>query len=202
MFSHIFTQNSWTNKRVLDFTVSVSVSVEHCLNKLKVSAICMSKDVKTLINWNEYLKTRTMFPLNIWNYKIRATVGRQAQMTMYNASAWIICNSEFAICHVVRQGNMSHIQNPSVVTNPTLEFPCILLPLTLPCRSTWQIANSFNIYYRSSAFHKYYSAYIIAITNVIFCGPQSRVKASLSYKNVISMVMLIARPCLIKVPSN
>ena len=30
----------------------------------------------------------------------------------------------------------------STVTNPTMELYCILLPLTLPCHTTWQIANS------------------------------------------------------------
>ena len=49
-----------------------------------------------------------------------------------------LISSEFAICHVVRHGNMNSIQNPSTVTNPTMEPYCrpILLPLTLPCRTT------------------------------------------------------------------
>ena len=51
-------------------------------------------------------------------------------------------HSEFAICHVVSHGNVNSIQNPSTATNPTMEPYCILLPLTLPCRTTWQIANS------------------------------------------------------------
>ena len=38
--------------------------------------------------------------------------------------------SEFAICHVVRRGNVISIQNPSTVTNLTMEPYCILLPLT------------------------------------------------------------------------
>ena len=50
--------------------------------------------------------------------------------------------SEFAICHVVHHDNVNSIQNPSTVTNPTMQPYCILLPLTLPCRTTWQIANS------------------------------------------------------------
>ena len=45
-------------------------------------------------------------------------------------------NSEFAICHVVHHGNVNSIQNPSTVTNPTMEPNCILLPLTLPYRTT------------------------------------------------------------------
>ena len=42
--------------------------------------------------------------------------------------------SEFAICHVLRHGNVNSIQNPSrpTVTNPTMEPYCILLSLTLP----------------------------------------------------------------------
>ena len=32
--------------------------------------------------------------------------------------------SEFAICHVVRHGNANSIQNPSTVTNPTMELYC------------------------------------------------------------------------------
>ena len=53
-------------------------------------------------------------------------------------------NSEFAICRVVRHGNVNSItvQNHSTVSNSTMGPYCILLPLTLPCRSTWQIANS------------------------------------------------------------
>ena len=50
--------------------------------------------------------------------------------------------SEFAICHVVRHGNVNSIRNPSTVTNSTMEPFCILLPLTLPCRTTGQITNS------------------------------------------------------------
>ena len=50
--------------------------------------------------------------------------------------------SDFAICHVVRHGNVNSIQNPSTVTNLTMEPYCILLSLTLLCRTTWQIANS------------------------------------------------------------
>ena len=50
--------------------------------------------------------------------------------------------SEIAICPVVRHGNVNSIQNPSTVTNQTMGPFCILLPLTLPCRTTWQIANS------------------------------------------------------------
>ena len=50
-------------------------------------------------------------------------------------------SSEFAICHFVLHGNVNFIQNPSTVANSTMA-PCyILLPLTLPCRTTWQIAN-------------------------------------------------------------
>ena len=45
-------------------------------------------------------------------------------------------NSEFAICHVVRHGNVNSFQNPSTVTNPTMGSYCIRLPLTLPCRTT------------------------------------------------------------------
>ena len=50
--------------------------------------------------------------------------------------------SEFAICPVVRHGNVNSIQNPSTVTNPTMGPYCILLLYTLPCFTTWQIANS------------------------------------------------------------
>ena len=50
--------------------------------------------------------------------------------------------SEFAIYAVVRHGNANSIQNPSSVTNPTMELYCIFLPLMLPCCTTWQIANS------------------------------------------------------------
>ena len=39
------------------------------------------------------------------------------------------CNSEFVICLVVRHGNANSIQNPSTMTNPTMEPYCILLPL-------------------------------------------------------------------------
>ena len=51
-------------------------------------------------------------------------------------------NSEFAICHAVRHGNVNSIHNPSTVTNPTIEPYCIFLSLTLPCRTTCKIANS------------------------------------------------------------
>ena len=44
--------------------------------------------------------------------------------------------SEFAICHVVRHGNVNSIQNPSTVTNSTMEPYYILLLLTLPCCTT------------------------------------------------------------------
>ena len=53
-----------------------------------------------------------------------------------------IYNSEFAICPIARHGNANSIQNLSTVTNTTMELYCILLPLTLPCCTTWQIANS------------------------------------------------------------
>ena len=49
---------------------------------------------------------------------------------------------EFAICYVVCHGNVNSIQNPSTVTNPTMGPYWILLPLTLPCQTTWQIASS------------------------------------------------------------
>ena len=48
----------------------------------------------------------------------------------------------FVICHIVRYGNVNSIQNPSTVINPTMKPYCILLPLTLPCRTTWHITNS------------------------------------------------------------
>ena len=44
-------------------------------------------------------------------------------------------NSEFAICHVVRHGNVNSIQNPSTVTNPTMEPYCIQ-------RHTFQLVTS------------------------------------------------------------
>ena len=51
---------------------------------------------------------------------------------MYNYKSALISNvrpiSEFAICHVVRHGNVNSIQNPPTVTNPTMES-YILLPL-------------------------------------------------------------------------
>ena len=56
------------------------------------------------------------------------------------SSSYVI--SEFAICHVVRHSNANSIQNPSTVTVLTMEHYCILLSLTLPCRTTWPIANS------------------------------------------------------------
>ena len=43
-------------------------------------------------------------------------------------------NSEFAICPVVRHGNVNSIHNPATGTNPTMELYCILLSFTLPCR--------------------------------------------------------------------
>ena len=49
--------------------------------------------------------------------------------------------SEFAICHVLRHGNVNSIQNPSTLTNLTMELYSILLPLTLLCRTMGQIAN-------------------------------------------------------------
>ena len=49
---------------------------------------------------------------------------------------WYAVNSEFAICHVVRHGNVNSIQNPTTVTNPTMALYCILLPFTLPCCTT------------------------------------------------------------------
>ena len=33
-------------------------------------------------------------------------------------------------------------KNHSTVSNPTMELYCFLLPITLQCRTTWQIANS------------------------------------------------------------
>ena len=39
-------------------------------------------------------------------------------------------SSEFTICHVVSHGIMSPIQNPSTVTNPTMEPYYFLLPLS------------------------------------------------------------------------
>ena len=54
----------------------------------------------------------------------------------------MIIYSKFVICQVVRSGIVNVIQNPSFVTNLTMEPYCILLPLTLLCRTTWQIANS------------------------------------------------------------
>ena len=53
-----------------------------------------------------------------------------------------INNSEFVIYPAVFHSNANSIQNPSSLTNPTMELYCILLPLTLLCRTTWQIANS------------------------------------------------------------
>ena len=50
--------------------------------------------------------------------------------------------SKFAICPVVRHGSANSIHNPSTVTYPAMELYCILLPLTLPCCTTWQIANT------------------------------------------------------------
>ena len=50
--------------------------------------------------------------------------------------------SEFVIYCIVRHGNTNSIQNPSTVTYPTMELYCILLPLMLLCRTTWQITNS------------------------------------------------------------
>ena len=32
--------------------------------------------------------------------------------------------SEYAICHIVRHGNVNSIQNPSTVTTPTMEPYC------------------------------------------------------------------------------
>ena len=49
--------------------------------------------------------------------------------------------SEFLICHFVLHSNVNSIQNPSTVTNPKIEPCCILLPLTLTSRTTWQITN-------------------------------------------------------------
>ena len=43
-------------------------------------------------------------------------------------------NREFAICHVVRDGNVNSIQNPSTVTNPTMEPFCI--PIAMSCNVT------------------------------------------------------------------
>ena len=45
----------------------------------------------------------------------------------------MLYNIEFAIYHVVRDGYVNSIQNPSTVTNPTMEPYCILLPLMLSC---------------------------------------------------------------------
>ena len=45
-------------------------------------------------------------------------------------------NSEFAICPAVRRGNGNSIQNPSTVTNQTMELYCILLLNTLLCCTT------------------------------------------------------------------
>ena len=50
-----------------------------------------------------------------------------------------IDNSEFAIWNVVLRGNVNSIQNPFTVTNPSMEPYCVLLPLKMPCRTTWQI---------------------------------------------------------------
>ena len=58
----------------------------------------------------------------------------------------ILCHSlrkeEFAICQVVRHGNVNSIQNYSTVTYPTMEPFCIFPPITLPCCTTRQMANS------------------------------------------------------------
>ena len=43
-------------------------------------------------------------------------------------------NSEFAICHVVRHGNVNSIQCPSTVTNPTMK-PYIVFFYYLRCRA-------------------------------------------------------------------
>ena len=37
--------------------------------------------------------------------------------------------SEFAICHVLRHGNVNSIQNLSTVTNPAMEPYCGLNPI-------------------------------------------------------------------------
>ena len=47
----------------------------------------------------------------------------------------------FAICNIVHHCNMDSIQNPSTVTNQTMESFSILLPHTLPWCTTWQITN-------------------------------------------------------------
>ena len=44
--------------------------------------------------------------------------------------------SEFAICHVVRHGNVNSIQNSSTLINPTMELYYIFLAHTLPCHVT------------------------------------------------------------------
>ena len=65
-------------------------------------------------------------------------LGVQKTVPLYKIIAYdfSLTNSEFAICHVVRHGNVNSIQNPSTVTNPTMEpYNSFLLPLTLPCRT-------------------------------------------------------------------
>ena len=47
-----------------------------------------------------------------------------------------IQNSEFAICHVVRHGNVNSIQNPSTVTNPTMESYSSATYVALPYNVT------------------------------------------------------------------
>ena len=48
-------------------------------------------------------------------------------------------NSEFAICHLVRHGNVNSIQNPSTMTNPTME------PAPLLSSATYIIAVLYNV---------------------------------------------------------
>ena len=56
--------------------------------------------------------TISMFWLKIWTLCYQCGGG-----TFQTATH----NSEFAIYHVVRQGNVNSIQNPSTATNPTME---------------------------------------------------------------------------------
>ena len=55
-------------------------------------------------------------------------------------------NSEFAICHVVRHSTVNSIQNPSTVTNPTMETYFFLLP-PIRCRAAVQRDESQTHYY-------------------------------------------------------
>ena len=80
----------------------------------------------------------------VWSKYLSNSVWKDFRLPI-SASAMIIVSLRFVTLDAT--ATWIPFKNPSTVTNPTIEPYCVLLSLALPCRTTWQIANSklFNV---------------------------------------------------------